>query len=310
MTACLGSHYAKCYWDQWCKCPFHFNTKGNAAWHDTLDAADRRTGETYFKCLKDNSFLCSFDRGVCKKYPWREKGLHPVVRDMETKPLQLYSQFSEWVGSNSYQAEGNWEPGLLDSILSHVTDPPHFLPLSPMWEAALKSRFAPLGKPVVLKICSTPPRLALATSLAAPTSFVNSREAKIICGFLINLHLTGQKQSVPLSMTAQRKEQKPALYLYLLENRGFFSFPFPTFMSFTAFLVLFNSFASFIQQLGERWFDETHLLMGPCWPGSFTLLFFSPTSCSNKSSTALKAIDSEMAWGNYQPGRLRGLPVK
>lgn len=31
---------------------------------------------------------------------------------------------------------------------------------------------------------------------------------------------------------------------------------------------------------------------------------------SNKSSTVLKAIDSEMVWGNYQTGWLRMLPVK
>lgn len=62
------------------------------------------------------------------------------------------------------------------------------------------------------------------------------------------------------------------------------------------FLVLFKTSKAVIQQLGEKRFDETHLLLRPCWPGSFTLLFLSPVSCSNKSSAALKAIDTEMMW--------------
>lgn len=62
------------------------------------------------------------------------------------------------------------------------------------------------------------------------------------------------------------------------------------------FLVLFKTSKAVIQQLGEKRFDETHLLLRPCWPGSFTFLFLSPVSCSNKSSAALKAIDIEMTW--------------
>lgn len=62
------------------------------------------------------------------------------------------------------------------------------------------------------------------------------------------------------------------------------------------FLVLFKTSKAVIQQPGEKRFDETHLLLRPCWPGSFTFLFLSPVSCSNKSSAALKAINTEMTW--------------
>lgn len=63
-----------------------------------------------------------------------------------------------------------------------------------------------------------------------------------------------------------------------------------------AFLVLFNSWVKTV------WQHSSVVALRPtCF---FSLL--SPMSRSNKSSTALKAIDSETVWCNYQPDGSKG----
>lgn len=75
-------------------------------------------------------------------------------------------------------------------------------------------------------------------------------------------------------------------------------------------LVLFNSFVSFIQEPGDLmrfiycWDRAADLHLSLC------LCLSLPANCRNKSSTVLKAIDSEMVWSNYQSGWLRILPGK
>lgn len=76
---------------------------------------------------------------------------------------------------------------------------------------------------------------------------------------------------------------------------------------FTFFNGLFSSIISFIQQLEK---DNLKTLICCKDQANLLSLFALPTSSSNKSSTALKAIDSEMVWCNYQAGWRQRLPVK
>lgn len=83
------------------------------------------------------------------------------------------------------------------------------------------------------------------------------------------------------------------------------------FLSHTRFLFLFGFMDEHLPVLFNNWrktVDGTRLVQRLDWPASFPPL--SPTNSSNKSSTALKAIDSETVWCNYQPIRQQRLPVK
>lgn len=122
------------------------------------------------------------------------------------------------------------------------------------------------------------------------------------------LYVTGRpNHSAPLSyLLAQYPplltalgSSKPHPLPFLSPNiQDFVSFS-PLLLSSTShilYLVLFKTNKAVIQQQQEKRFDKTHLLLRPCWPGSFILLFLPPVSCSNKSSATLKAINTEMMW--------------